>query len=296
MIENCRRRQRPWTCWVPGVCIAAIALISVPAPVGASPPVGGHAQLPPFHGWAHFVSSRGLYGACVSARNPTQPVFNFTTGSGGVNTTSDSRDCLKSPGYGDAYSGGTLLASVELPVRAGVRNVSANYSYSLSLNLSATQGRCVPTSSSGAYCYASSEYNYTLAAFLINVSAGQWWNGGSASYYAGGYEQLTDDAYCGTGGCHLYNFSTGCTDGIGCGLSYPSQPGWVHYFGKGVLPLTLQTPMAHGYRYVLQFSLWITTFALSGATNATYQGYRSAASVNLETLGNGLQLVSIKES
>jgi len=276
--------------------LVLVGLLTNSTSAALAPRVGGSPILPPYHGHAHCVSTPGLYGACVSTKNPTLPSFNYTTGSGGINTTTRSHDCPKSPGYGDAYSDVTLLANITLPTRAGVSTITANYSYSLALILSVTGGRCVPLTSSGGSCWSSSEYNLSAWAYVINVSKGPWWNGGASSGIIGGYyEQLTNTTYCSSGSCAFSNYSNGCSFG-GCGAPYPSQTGWITYTGKGQLVFSLPTPMGHGYRYVLQLSLWVRNFSLTGSSNATYHGYRASASMNFETQGNGLRLTSITES
>gem|GEM_PF-3069100 len=185
------------------------------------------------------------------------------------------------------------LVNVSLIDRPGVSVVIANYSFSLTVNLSSRPGPCTPVSpKTGSSCDVGSNYNLSVSPFVIDTTTGIIYPGGGSQLYQ--YLYLSNDTYCISGSCSSINSYSGCGS-LFCSSGTAGHTIHSMFAGTGSSVFSLPTTMRSGDHYILQVEVLGRTYALIYQDNAVLVGASASAEMNLGSAGNYFALNSIVE-
>jgi len=274
--------------------VTALAIWTLASSADAITP-GGSAGLTltaPYRGSVHHFESLGHSG-CASSKDPTRPFFDLTSGIAGFNSSARASSCTN----GTVNSTGTTyamsLVNVSLIDRPGVSVVIANYSFSLTVNLSSRPGPCTPVSpKTGSSCDVGSNYNLSVSPFVIDTTTGIIYPGGGSQLYQ--YLYLSNDTYCISGSCSSINSYSGCGS-LFCSSGTAGHTIHSMFAGTGSSVFSLPTTMRSGDHYILQVEVLGRTYALIYQDNAVLVGASASAEMNLGSAGNYFALNSIVE-
>jgi len=251
-----------------------VALLFVLPTAAAAPMARAVVLSAPYYGTTTSYSNSWSASGCGSAAITATPFFHPSNGLAGFADQARSTACTHNPlgGSGGASSGFTTL--FPLTFSKSKATIVVVTTVSAVLHAHDSVGTCSASQTNYYYCDSSAYAELTGDAYLYDQTTGSYWF--PTTFWSGAFVDAYNETFCYSGNCSTY----------GAPSASASVSGAVVF----TIPATGLNP-ADSFVLLLFFSGYASVSV--GTYAATLSGGSTSASVNVATMGHGINVASI---